>query len=407
MEALDGRLHGGVAGTATCAPSSGRVGLGRGGVRRCSRSSPRRRPRSSSRRWALDAADRTGSTVDGTVRRRTARSAGRVDARRALAVCGAAGRSRSSSCRTGPTTGSTTGRCRSRASRYDLALADRSRDVVPVLHDIFTRMWFDAGRRRRRRARACSSRWRALSIGERLLVLWVGVGALELIVHDVGNERRFVFLIPALVALTAIALGRDRRLLPDESSASPGAGAPGRAAVLCTPPTSSAAPIVRLPFLYEVSPNVRIVGGAGRASAASWSTPRGRGFRARSLPADAGARAARALVAARWPPGTSCSSAQWAVGRTLQELRGVASSSAACCRPGRSCRASSPTACRSRTASGRSSSAAGSATTRTGRRRDDVRYILTYIAPSSATSRRRTIQSSRTCSTPIRTAESS
>ena len=48
-----------------------------------------------------------------------------------------------------------------------------------------------------------ADRWRTAADGERLLLLWVAVGSLELLIHDVGNERRFVFLIPALVALPA------------------------------------------------------------------------------------------------------------------------------------------------------------------------------------------------------------
>ena len=46
---------------------------------------------------------------------------------------------------------------------------------------------------------------RALADGrpaERLLVLWVLIGLLELVVHDSGNERRYVMFIPALIALT-------------------------------------------------------------------------------------------------------------------------------------------------------------------------------------------------------------
>ena len=65
-------------------------------------------------------------------------------------------------------------------------------------------------------------RWRSASPAERLLGLWIAVGALELMLHDVGNERRFMFLIPALVALAALALGRDRTLLPEQIAASPG-----------------------------------------------------------------------------------------------------------------------------------------------------------------------------------------
>ena len=45
-------------------------------------------------------------------------------------------------------------------------------------------------------------------MSERLLLLWVAVGPLEMLLHDVGNERRFVFLLPAMAAFTAIALSR-------------------------------------------------------------------------------------------------------------------------------------------------------------------------------------------------------
>jgi 4-amino-4-deoxy-L-arabinose transferase-like glycosyltransferase len=84
---------------------------------------------------------------------------------------------------------------------------------VPILHDIFTRMWIVwALGLIAWLARVV--RWTRLTSAERLLTLWVGAGLAELLVHDVGNERRFVFLIPALVALTAILLARDRSLLP-------------------------------------------------------------------------------------------------------------------------------------------------------------------------------------------------
>ena len=40
-------------------------------------------------------------------------------------------------------------------------------------------------------------RWRRAGDAERLLLAWVAIGTVEMLVHDVGNERRFVFLIPA------------------------------------------------------------------------------------------------------------------------------------------------------------------------------------------------------------------
>ena len=66
----------------------------------------------------------------------------------------------------------------------------------------------------------------------------MGLGALELMLHDAGNERRFVLFIPPLVALASIALGR-REILPTTVERLPrGTGAPGRANRLPTPHTS-------------------------------------------------------------------------------------------------------------------------------------------------------------------------
>ena len=102
-----------------------------------------------------------------------------------------------------------------RKPSYDLkSLLDRL-TWFPVVHDIFTRMWFVVF------VAACGlmgllARWRQATAGERLLAIWTGLGTLELVLHDAGNERRFIFFIPALVALAAIVLGRDRRLLPAE-----------------------------------------------------------------------------------------------------------------------------------------------------------------------------------------------
>jgi 4-amino-4-deoxy-L-arabinose transferase-like glycosyltransferase len=58
------------------------------------------------------------------------------------------------------------------------------------------------------------ARWPRAHPGERLLVLWVVLGFAELIVHDSGNERRYVMFIPALAALTAILLASGRPLVP-------------------------------------------------------------------------------------------------------------------------------------------------------------------------------------------------
>lgn len=135
------------------------------------------------------------------------------------------------------------------------ALIDRL-SWFPIVHDIFTRMWFVvlvaavtlAG---------WLARFRETTATERLLIAWTGLGALQLVLHDVGNERRFVYLVPALVAVAAIALGRDGRLLPRAA-----ASLPARWRLAALPVVLAAAylvcgGIVRLAFLYEIGPSVR------------------------------------------------------------------------------------------------------------------------------------------------------
>jgi hypothetical protein len=59
------------------------------------------------------------------------------------------------------------------------------------------------------------TRARRATPAERLLVLWLLLGLLELVVHDAGNERRYVMFIPALVGLAAMTLGATRSLFSD------------------------------------------------------------------------------------------------------------------------------------------------------------------------------------------------
>ena len=101
-----------------------------------------------------------------------------------------------------------------RKPSYDLASIVMRVTWFPILHDTFSRMWlalclglFGAW--------GIAARWRKSGDGERLLVLWIVVGSLELLIHDVGNERRFVFLIPALIALASIVLARGAVLPAD------------------------------------------------------------------------------------------------------------------------------------------------------------------------------------------------
>ena len=204
-----------------------------------------------------------------------------------------------------------------RKPAYDLASFVDRVTWFPILHDLFTRMWvliiIAAGG-----AFAWLTRWRQLSGAERLLMWWIGLGALELIVHDVGNERRFLFFIPAVVALAAIVLGGRRAFAAPEL-----ARLTRRQVAMVLPAVAFAfyvvwAAIVRVTRLYEVGPNVRIAAAAAVVSTVLMYVfwPRFSGW----------------LVRQRWPPraaiiltaivcaGDLAQFVQWAAGRSYENL---------------------------------------------------------------------------------------
>jgi hypothetical protein len=127
----------------------------------------------------------------------------------------------------------------------------------PILHDVFTRMWFivlvAVGG-----ALTALARWRAVAAPERLLIAWIALGALELIVHDVGNERRFIFFIPAVIAMAAMTLAGRREGAPAALARIPRTRALAAAPVVLFAMYVIAAGLARVFFLYEISPNVRI-----------------------------------------------------------------------------------------------------------------------------------------------------
>ena len=138
-----------------------------------------------------------------------------------------------------------------RKPSYDLASVIQRVTWFPVLHDTFSRSWPELlltllG------AWQIGARWRTASISERLLLLWVAVGSLEMLVHDVGNERRFVFLLPAMAAFTAVALSRRSFEFRKPSTAVGWLAAP--LVFYCC--YVAAAPLVRLLFLSEVRDHV-------------------------------------------------------------------------------------------------------------------------------------------------------
>ena len=138
------------------------------------------------------------------------------------------------------------------------ALLDRA-SWLPIAHDFFTRMWLVTSVAALAVV-SIAARWRRALPAERLLVLWLAIGLLELIVHDSGNERRYVMFVPALVALAALVLGREGPVL---STSRP---LDARARWLAIPLLLALSylvigSLVRLAFLYDIGPGVRLAAG--------------------------------------------------------------------------------------------------------------------------------------------------
>ena len=264
-----------------------------------------------------------------------------------------------------------------RKPSYDLrSLLDRV-TWFPIVHDIFTRMWLTVivallalfG---------MLSRWKNVAPAERLLALWVGLGALELMLHDVGNERRFIIFIPALVGLTAIVLGRDRRLLPAET-----AQLPRWHFLVATPVVLYGLYVIigslaRLAYIYVPGPGVRLSAALalliGLLVAVTWPKP------ARLLSGAQWNATAGVFVALLVAAGQLAQFGQWAMGRTYKNYA-ASRAIGGILPPG--------TLVHGKLANGLSlenqirpifvGREFGNYEDR--KQRDDVRYILTYIAP--------------------------
>jgi len=203
-----------------------------------------------------------------------------------------------------------------RKPSYGLSVLMDRASWLPVVNDFFTRMWLAtvvsiAG------CLALLARWRTIGASERLLLLWIGLGIAELVVHDAGNQRRLIFFIPAFAAVSALVLGSAGRWLAGVSTVG------RRALVFALPLLLYAsyiviAPIVRLADIYEVRPAVR--GGALAAVLltgllfAFW--PRIRAWLARQRWSFAAAAAVVAIVVA----GDLVQFWQWAAARTYKNV---------------------------------------------------------------------------------------
>ena len=196
------------------------------------------------------------------------------------------------------------------------AFVDRT-TWLPIIHDFFTRMWLVTvvalvavlG---------IVSRWPAIEAGRRLLASSIVLGTAELLVHDVGNQRRLIFFVPALLALTAIALVGDRRLLLSDL-----AGVSRRRALVAAPlilysAYIAAGSLVRLAYLYEVRPGVRTAFGVAVALTVAlyawW--PRIAAWVTRQSWSLAAALAIAGIVVV----GDLMQYAQWVAGRTYKNL---------------------------------------------------------------------------------------
>ncbi len=96
-----------------------------------------------------------------------------------------------------------------RKPAYTLNAFRSNASWLPINSDFFTRMWLALVAAAVAIA-AIAAEWRTAKPAERLLVLWLAVGLLELVVHGAGEERYYVPLIPALIALASWYVGADR-----------------------------------------------------------------------------------------------------------------------------------------------------------------------------------------------------
>jgi hypothetical protein len=157
-------------------------------------------------------------------------------------------------------------------------------------------------------------RWRQATPVERLAVAWIALGTTELLLHDVGNERRLVFLIPPLVLLAATMLARDRRLLAEEAARVTRRRAAAAIPIVLYALYVLTGSVTRLAFIYEIRPGVRtgalVAALLGAALYATWPRP------ARWLSRTRWSLRASAALLALVLAGDVAQFAQWAAGRT-------------------------------------------------------------------------------------------
>ncbi|HEX6210154.1 MAG TPA: glycosyltransferase family 39 protein [Methylomirabilota bacterium] len=194
------------------------------------------------------------------------------------------------------------------------ALVDRA-SWFPVIHGFFTRHWLLTAAAFAGALRIVCRHKQSLP-GDRLLVLWLVLGSAELVMHDLGNERRYVFLIPPMAALAALLLVEARELAPAWLTGGP-RGRLLRVLPLVLPGAYVlAGSVSRTFFLPDISLSVRTGAAAAAvltlAVVAGW--PRLAPVLRRARWSAAAAWLAVAVIAA----GDLARFARWAAGRTYR-----------------------------------------------------------------------------------------
>jgi hypothetical protein len=187
----------------------------------------------------------------------------------------------------------------------------------PIVHDFFTRMllltWLAlAG------LLAGLLEWKRRAAGERLLSLWLVLGTLQLVLQDTGNERRFVYLIPAMIGVASLALGRDLRLLPERARELTFKRSWWLLPFAAFSLYIGCGTLARLPFLYEPKPGARLAAALAVVSLAGvltfWRSGVGRFLTRAWTPAGA------LVVAAVIVGGDLAQYTQWATVRTYKNV---------------------------------------------------------------------------------------
>lgn len=152
---------------------------------------------------------------------------------------------------------------------------------LAVVHDVVSRMWVVIAMSGVMLV-ALATRWWRAPTSARLLAWWLLLGLAELVIHDSGNERRYVMLVPAFTALAAcLAAQRAADVLgPDAGMKTTPWTRWAAAAVALVAAYLAWGGLVRLPdleriYAHDLARTVRVAAGLALLTAAFawWKAP--------------------------------------------------------------------------------------------------------------------------------------